>query len=1048
MAFPSVRSSATTNGTVANSTATINLPGTIRAGDTLLIQFRCAVAGAVTPPSGWDATNFAELVDASPDAADDQIWIAWYKANGTEGSTVTLGANGNGKFCAIAWAIRDAADPLIRPPELSTVATGSGTEPNATTVTPTGGSKDYLWLTVYSMEGEQTGVTSYPSGYTLSQQFANSGTASTVGTNCTMAGAARQNTAASEDAGVWDVTGTLDDWSAYTLAFHPAEAVTAGLENARREMPSYVPPRRSVGGAALTIAATLLFSTLAPPPVPVPFAQLDWPLPALHARFLMVSSSTVPDDSTSSDDPFRQRDWPNPPPKRVLAQTWAINLLQATLRPAAAPFAQIHWPNPRSAARPIVDWTQARPQFAVDASAFSQADWPVPLPRRAPALTWLQTRPIGAVDEPTAFIQAWPNPQPIRSAAHTWLVGLLNSTLQVAEPVPPAAGDWPVPLRQGHAAITWTDNRLASTLALVEPVPFVQTEWPNPQPRHPTVVVSIESRLDESTSSDRPFVSVDWLTPRERRRLDVTAGANLLASTLSVAPVPFLQTDWSNPPRARDLALTWIQTRPIFAVDETPAHQTDWPLPGRASIAALTWIQTRPIFAADDVPGHQTEWPVPRRATVPALSWLQPRPILVVDQPTAFVPAWPNPGPRRAPALTWTWSTLSSTLAPMLPLRQMEYPTPPRPTVAALTWVQSRPPFAQDEPTRFAAAWPNPRLRPAPAQTWVVEHLLRTTIASLTPPPSSGEWPLPLRSLVPALTWIQTRPIGAVDEPTAFTPDLALPVRARAATLTWSVNLLEATLSAAPTPITPTIFENPKLRVQAAAVWLQSRPPYYVDSPTAFVPEWPVPHGRRRARVFDAPTLLTTTLSAAEPFRPMAWMTPARLRSVALTWAPSAPVLTALVATPIGVTETALPRRAPTTTTSWTQARPVYYIEPATSFVPEWPLPAPARRLAITWTISLLQTGLAPTGAAVTEICLTNEFEHGLEVSGEIASGSEAAIWEAPPLHVSGELAHGPIAGAESTAGPLALVEQDQTLTVSGESDTGITVTNETSCTC
>ena len=219
MAFPSVRSQATTGITSTTTTPAINLPATVLAGDTLLIWLRCAIGGAVTPPDGtWN-----ELVDAAPDGSGDQVWIAWKKAAGTEGGTTVTPTTANGKSAAISHAIAGAIDPTVRAPELSTVATGTTpNEPDPTTCTPTGGAKDYLWITQYSMSGEQTGITSYPANFTLNQSgIVTSGTGGLPATNVTMATAARQLNAASLDVGPWDVTGTLIDWSAYTIAFHP-----------------------------------------------------------------------------------------------------------------------------------------------------------------------------------------------------------------------------------------------------------------------------------------------------------------------------------------------------------------------------------------------------------------------------------------------------------------------------------------------------------------------------------------------------------------------------------------------------------------------------------------------------------------------------------------------------------------------------------------------------------------------------------------------------------------------------------------------------------
>lgn len=240
MAFPDVRSVIVTDGSGATATPVVNLPATVSAGDTLFVIIRCAVGGAV----GWPDGTWNELFDASDDADDDQSAAAWKLAAGTEGGTTITLSSTSGKFAAVAWSIKDAADPTVTPPELSTVAIGTTGQPNATTCTPTGGAKDYLWLTFFTMGGEQTGITTYPTNYTLGQSgLATTGTGGATTTNARAAGAARQANAASEDAGEWTVAGTVEDSIAYTIAFHPAPPV------------AFVPPPPFVVGQAITRAS-------------------------------------------------------------------------------------------------------------------------------------------------------------------------------------------------------------------------------------------------------------------------------------------------------------------------------------------------------------------------------------------------------------------------------------------------------------------------------------------------------------------------------------------------------------------------------------------------------------------------------------------------------------------------------------------------------------------------------------------------------------------------------------------------------------------------
>src|SRR5678816_1664485 len=148
MAFPSIRSTAITDGTTATASPSILLPPTIASNDLLIVAFRNAVAGAITFPAGW-----VEIVsDDTSDASDDMTVIAWKQATGAEGGTSITLTSTSAKFAACAWAIMGAANPTLRAPEVSTVATGTVTQSDSSAITPTGGSKDYLFGTITGME--------------------------------------------------------------------------------------------------------------------------------------------------------------------------------------------------------------------------------------------------------------------------------------------------------------------------------------------------------------------------------------------------------------------------------------------------------------------------------------------------------------------------------------------------------------------------------------------------------------------------------------------------------------------------------------------------------------------------------------------------------------------------------------------------------------------------------------------------------------------------------------------------------------------------------
>lgn len=116
-------------------------------------------------------------------------------------------------------------NPATQAPELSTVATGTSTQPNATTVTPTGGAKDYLWITVAVTAGEEADDDTW--GGAAPTSFGNAvyittGTAGLASVNCSVEGADFASNAASMDAAAWSANAQSLAWRAWTIAVHPS----------------------------------------------------------------------------------------------------------------------------------------------------------------------------------------------------------------------------------------------------------------------------------------------------------------------------------------------------------------------------------------------------------------------------------------------------------------------------------------------------------------------------------------------------------------------------------------------------------------------------------------------------------------------------------------------------------------------------------------------------------------------------------------------------------------------------------------------------------
>ena len=206
-----------TNGSTAATNKSCNLPAGIASGDLLLLALRSAGNDTHSTPSGWSQL----VLNNTSDASDDRTSLWYKKANGTESSTVVINGTASLKFSCLSWRITGAADPAIQPPQVSTVATGTSTAPNPSALSPTGGTKLYLWIWLGGWEGKQTSPPAgNPTNYSSNRIGANTGTAGTTDTNCRLASETRNLNASSEDPGSWTIS-AADDWTAYTVAVHP-----------------------------------------------------------------------------------------------------------------------------------------------------------------------------------------------------------------------------------------------------------------------------------------------------------------------------------------------------------------------------------------------------------------------------------------------------------------------------------------------------------------------------------------------------------------------------------------------------------------------------------------------------------------------------------------------------------------------------------------------------------------------------------------------------------------------------------------------------------
>lgn len=258
MTAPAVAATNTSAVTTAATSHTVNLPSGIVSGNLLIIEFASMVdPGTIDwATAGYTAiTNFQTIRGG----VEIQIDAAYRQATGSEGSTVAIGTSLSTKSAHIAYRIEGAENPSTQVPEATTGNNGgTANTANGPALTPTGGSKDYLWLTAMAIEGEGTDPTAAPTDYT-NFLVINTGITGAVGINGAIGSAERQLTASSEDPGAF--THPAEGWVAQTIAIHPAGAspqtVTGSLFT---KAPTFFTGFMDVVGGPQSVTGSALFA--------------------------------------------------------------------------------------------------------------------------------------------------------------------------------------------------------------------------------------------------------------------------------------------------------------------------------------------------------------------------------------------------------------------------------------------------------------------------------------------------------------------------------------------------------------------------------------------------------------------------------------------------------------------------------------------------------------------------------------------------------------------------------------------------------------------
>lgn len=201
MTFPKVETTSIDSVAASNSPV-MTLPAGIQSGDLLIALIGGAGFGSINIPAGWTQI----LTNASVSISFARFSIFARVADGLEGATLAFTTGQVFDTLFIGYRI-SGVDGL---PEANSFAQANQ-NPSPPNLSPSGGAKDYLWLTGYYKRNTPAGTP--PSGY--SSKVSNQAFGDSV------EAAQRDLNAASEDPGLWTIPSGFDDGVAVTIAITP-----------------------------------------------------------------------------------------------------------------------------------------------------------------------------------------------------------------------------------------------------------------------------------------------------------------------------------------------------------------------------------------------------------------------------------------------------------------------------------------------------------------------------------------------------------------------------------------------------------------------------------------------------------------------------------------------------------------------------------------------------------------------------------------------------------------------------------------------------------
>lgn len=187
--------------TVANTTTTarqVSIPANSTGKLAVsLFTMRGGLGATLTFPGDWNQFQPAISVNNIRCAG------AWKVLDGSEGSTVALtSSNVNSLACTSTTAVFSNVNNAA----FGTSVTGNNAAPNSPSLTPSAGTRNYMFLSFFFWDGTASTISSGPSGYTVT---------SPVDERAAQSYKLVLNSSAADDPGTWSMS-QARDWRANT----------------------------------------------------------------------------------------------------------------------------------------------------------------------------------------------------------------------------------------------------------------------------------------------------------------------------------------------------------------------------------------------------------------------------------------------------------------------------------------------------------------------------------------------------------------------------------------------------------------------------------------------------------------------------------------------------------------------------------------------------------------------------------------------------------------------------------------------------------------